>query len=300
MSFFQNPFNADFIGVWVLGDRHHNLDFKVPQNTGRGDTIITSWAEGPYDMSGVDVDGNDTDELTIIYAIDKPYFRKWAALTINVASGAADPTAVTVYEIISNLNANTTFSGLFRTALNKFNNGDPRLTIESLRDSTSIKFYIGKYETSGGRPYFSAAGGAETLLKFNYKAGVAECPSYFERHTIDNRYDYDDAQNMLIFLDAGVSLVDDDIIDNAVNEDGISLNYDSSNVQEDWQLLRGRSGIFEFTKYVSGAAPAAKVEIVYPAGAMAGDLATKIIIDGSGNEFHIPYTLQSGDLITPP
>jgi len=189
MSFYQNPFNSDFIGTWVLADRKHIPDYKIAYNYGRGDIQATAWAEGPYDLTGNDGDGNPKDELTIIYAIDIPSFKKWASLTIDIGAGAAVSTAVTAHEIVSNLNANATFAGLFTAVVERFQSGEPRVTIKALRDSTKIKFYIGMYDNSGSRPYFRAAGGAETELKFNFKAGVGEAPTYFDRHTIDQRYD---------------------------------------------------------------------------------------------------------------
>jgi hypothetical protein len=77
-------------------------------------------------------------------------------------------------------------------------------------------------------------------------------------------------------------------------------------VQEDWELLQGKSGLFQFTSG-PGAGPVTSTttQIIYPAGAKEGDLAKKIVTQKNGSavvvaEYEMPYTLQASDLITPP
>ena len=43
------------------------------------------------------------------------------------------------------------------------------------------------------------------MLKFNKYAGVADLPLFFERHTITNRFNYDDSQGNLIRLTHSIS-----------------------------------------------------------------------------------------------
>ena len=75
---------------------------------------------------------------------------------------------------------------------------------------------------------------------------------------------------------------------------GVSKEFDPTMVQDDWELLTGRSGIFQFTHDLGGG------EVVtYSAGAKVGDIAKKTITVGS-NVFEIPHTLTQSDLITPP
>jgi hypothetical protein len=119
-------------------------------------------------------------------------------------------------------------------------------------------------------------------------------PTYFDRHTIASRFDFEDSVNKLIALDPVGSTVDADVIDNAVDARGNSLGFSSGTVREDWELLEGQSGLFQFTNVVSGTET-----IIYSAGAEEGDLAKKIVTD-SGHTFELPHTLESGDLITPP
>ena len=282
MTFFQNLFTQDFEGNWLLGDRHHIPKFVCPRNAGRGDELVMVWKEGPYDLTGQDADGAiDKDLLSITFAMNDP--KAWATIQIDIGAGAASSSAVTPAEIVGNLNGNSVFADRFNAYLAKFDSGSQRVAIKQLKPVTQMKFYI---ENSG----------AEEALGFNDRAGVAELPTYFARHSIANRYTFDDSQNHLVALDPS-NLVDAAIIDEAVNYAGISLEYDSSSVKEDWQLLEGRSGLFDFTSDDGSSSPNTK--IIYPAGAKAGDLAKKIVSD-STSTFVIPYTLTDGDLITPP
>ena len=282
MSFFQNVFTYDFEGNWVLGDRQHIPKFVVRRNAGRGDEMVVAWNQGPYDLSGNDADGTNTcDTLEIVFALHD--FKNWATLSVDIASGADDTSAVTPSEVVTALNANTLFAERFTASLGGWTedtSGTKRVMIRQRKPATEMRFYI-----NNGR--------AEEKIQFNGRAGVAELPTYFGRHTIANRFTYDDCQNHLIALDT-TSSVEQNIMINAVDFKGNSMGYDGTTVQEDWQLLEGRSGLFDFTSNDGSG-----TVIVYPAGAQEGDLAKKIISD-SGNTFVIPYTLTSGDLITPP
>ncbi len=293
MPFFQNVFRSDFEGNWVLGDRHHSPKFVVPGNAGRGEELVVAWAEGPYDLSGVDADGtNTTDTLEIVYALRE--YKNWATLSIDIADGAAVASAVTADEIVANLNEDDTFAERFIAEVKYVVPTENRryVQIRSRRPATEFRFYI-----ENGR--------AEDILKFNMKAGVAEAPSYFARHTIANRFTYSDSQNALIELDPSTSDVHANIIDEAVDAKGISLGYDSNDVSEDWELLRGRSGLFNFQKITVDGSDRITEIIEYPAGAVEGDLGRKIAYTYSGGNTkpstitEIPYTLTGSDLVTP-
>lgn len=308
MSFYQNVFNADFRGNWVLADRQQALTFICPQNAGRGDQVVVVWEDGPYDLSGVDGDGNATSDLILGYSIGPTPFTHWTALTIDITATAVSTSAVTPVEIAIDLNANSTFSTYFTAKLEKF--GDVqvpnRVTITSKLDSNRLEFFV-----FNGR--------AESVLRFNARAGVSELPSYFDRHTISdapgtfssNILDFGDSNYLLILLDpdaaGGASVVDTAIIDAAVNPKGISLDLDSSTVQEDWRLLRGRSGLFTFQNIcLDGDGNIAQI-IEFHAGAVAGDMARKICYfrDAAGagsNPIQIteePHVLIDADLIEP-
>ena len=158
--------------------------------------------------------------------------------------------------------------------------------IKQKKPITEMRFYV-----KNGR--------AEEKLRFNGRAGVQELPTYFDRHSMDNRFTFEDSQNHLVALDISGSTVDLNIVLDAVNEKGIPMEFgwDGTTERADWELLEGKSGMFDFTNDDGSSNPNTK--IIYSAGAKAGDLAKKVVTNG-GNTFVIPYTLVSSDLITPP
>ncbi len=291
MPFFQNPFAREFQGYWSLGDRQHSLTFAVPGNAGRGPKHVAAWVEPPYNMSSNDADGNSANTLVIRYSLRNE--ARWATMSINVAAGAASSSAVTAEEIVANLNADTTFNDRFTAHIVKFDSGKSRVMIVSKQDETQITFYV-------------VNGRAEEKLSFNRRAGVAEMPTYFDRHTVESLIGGTvGSEGMVIELDPDANDVDADIIDAAVNAHGISLGYDSSDVSEDWELLRGRSGIFNFQKITVDSSDRITEIIEYPAGAVVGDMARKIAYTYTGAKTkpdqitEIPYVLDTGDLVTP-
>ena len=165
--------------------------------------------------------------------------------------------------------------------------------IKQKKAATEFSFYI-------------INGRAESVLGFNARAGVAEAPTYFARHTLANRFTYADSQGMLIQLNPLSSVVDANLVTNAVDARGITRGYSATTVQTDWQLLAGRSGLFTFTKGPSSSAVnSTEIVITYPAGARAGDFGMKTVTrkDSGGTVITVtqePYTLTSGDLVTPP
>lgn len=286
MSFFQNPFTQDFIAPWLLSDRKYTPDFKCPRNAGRGDEMVVSFGTAPFDLNGNDSDGNSTNILTISFSLNDP--KNWADLQVTI-SGASQ-TAVTLNEVITSLQNNTVFSEVFTARLRT----DNKVQITQIKPVTSMRFYI-------------KSGRAESVLLFNKLAGVSEMPTYFQRHTIANRFVFPDSQNALILLNAGSSNVDNAIIDNAVDPKGNSLGLSHSTVQADWQLIKGRSGLFMFQKNTIDAYNRITQTIEYSAGSGVGDLAvvTNYSYTGTTNTMpdqitQIPYTLTSGDLVTPP
>jgi len=298
MPFFQNPFFQDFRGNLVLGDRQLSPSFVCPLHAQRGNTeVISVELTTPVDVTGADGDGNNIKDLVINYAID-PNLRDFTAITVDLAAEAIVPAAATLLELVAGFNESDAFSAFFEATQQITTTGaNPtgRILIRSKLSAERIKFYVSNT-------------GAETVLQFNARAGVAELPTYFARHTVANRYTYNDSVALLIQLDpsnaGGASAVDDDVIDNAVNGKGDSLGYDSSTVQEDYELLSGRSGIFMFQNIcLDGDGNIAQI-IEYHAGAVAGDLARKIcyLRDGNTNPIQIteePYTLTADDLVTP-
>lgn len=290
MPFFQNPFADEFEGSWPVGDRQHMPTYVIKPNAGRGKEIIHSWNKGPYDLSGTDSDGNDKKYLNIVYALHNP--KNWATMQIDLTATAASAAAVTVEEVLSALNASTLFKERFIAEIGSYNDVTANtIKIRSKKPTTEFKFYVRN-------------GQAEEALGFNARAGVAELPTYLSRHTIDNRFNYVDSQNAIIELNPS-SNVDAAIINNAVDARGVSLGYSSGTVQSDWELLRGRAGIYTFQKLIVDGSDRITQIIEYPAGAKAGDMAKKINYAYSGSNTNpdqiteIPYTLTNGDLVTP-
>jgi hypothetical protein len=274
MSFFQNCFDTEFRGNWVLADRQYSLTFTCPANRNTSNFMI-AYNKGPYDFSA-------DNTLTINYAYDID-FKAWSALSINVAGATA--AATTVYEVVAALNANTTFASMWLAVVQTYED-NPCVLIRSKLDRPKqvVKTYISN-------------GGAETKLNFNRFAGVSELPTYFERHTIAERFDFPDSVNQLILLD-NTDPVDQDIIEQA--------GFVPGNMLADWELLRGRaSGLFKFrNQTVDGSGRLTEV-IEYGAGAQVGDFARKTQYVYSGANTvpseitEIPHVLVSGDLITP-
>lgn len=298
MAFFQNPFSIDFYGNWVLADRKQVLRFPnnklVFRNHGRGDEMVIAWNEGPYDLSGNDVDGNARQNLQLTLAVDADGFTNWATITVDI-SGAV-PAATTSAEIVAALNADATFAGYFTAVLGKFPSGADRVSIKQDLPVTRMRFYV-----PNGR--------AEEAMRFNARADVAELPAYFSRHTMASRNDFGDSQNILIELDvsgwaAEGDSVDGDVVYHAVDSKGAALNLDPTDPSEDWELLEGRSGLFMFRKNCLDDSDNIVQTIEYQAGAGVGDMAKRIcyVYNGHGQPTQTteePYTLTADDLIEP-
>jgi len=283
MSYFQNPFSQDFIATWLLSDRQYNPDFKCPRNAGRGDEMVVAFGEALYDLSGNDGNGNSKAVLTISFALNDS--KNWADLAVTIS--AFSLAATTMEEVVISLRANAVFDDFFTTRIRT----DNKVEIKQKKPVTSMKFFI-----KNGR--------AESVLKFNKLAGVAELPSFFNRHSIANRFNYTDSQNALILLNTSV-VEDAAVINNAVDEKSVSRGLSSGTVQEDWQLIKGRSGMFKFQKITVDGSNRITQIIEYSAGSLAGDLSKKTAYAYTGANTspsqitEIPYTLQIVDMINP-
>ena len=289
--YFQNPFTDEFRGNWVLGDRQLALTFPCPVNTGRGADLITVWNEGPYNFGGLDSDGNATNILNVVFAISGDLFKNWATIPINVAG--AVPAVTLPAEVVAKLNADLTFNSFFVATLEKFPSGTDRITVRVANSSRKIKFYIQN-------------GQAEAIICFNARAGVSEMPTYFLRHTVGNRFIFEDSQNGLIPLDMTKN-VDRGVVSNAVNSNGVTLGFDPAVVQPDWKLLRGRSGIFNFQILTVDVSNRITQIIEFGAGAKVGDMARRIQYNYTGlltqpdRIWETPYQLTAVEIaITPP
>jgi hypothetical protein len=294
MPFFQNPFASDFEGYWVLADRQASLTFRCPRNAGRGAENATAWTQGPYNLSGTDADGNDTNVLNLFFSTNMGDYKNWTAVSVTLTG--ANQGAVLPSEIVGCLNGNTLFSDWFTASLQTFQKNptgfisNDRIVITQKKPQVSMRFYV-------------AIGQAESLIQFNKLAGVAPLPTYFARHTIANRYEFPDSQNALIQLSTtGTQAA---VINDALNPRGNSLGFSSSAVPADYALLAGRSGLFLFTNNTLDGSGRVTSSILYQAGAVVGDTGKKTEYTYSGSNTtpstiaEIPYVLASGDIITP-
>lgn len=275
MSFFQNPFNEEFRGSIPFGDRQYNLTFSVPANRNQANGMI-AWNLEPYDLSTY-------DQFTINFAIDNSEFKNYAAITVDISGATA--AATTANEIVTLLNADEKFSSWFTAMVVESNKGSHVYRV-------GIKANTGKQM----RVYITNSG-AERILGFNKYAGVAELPTYFARHTIANRFTYADSQACLVELDEADTAVDQPIIVNA--------GFTAADMKEEWELLAGRVGIFTFKKQTVDSSSRVTEIIEYSAGAGVGDVGRKTTYTYTAAKTapdtiaEIPYTLTSGDLISP-
>lgn len=271
MSFFQNVFDQEFQGYLVLGDRQASTTYKIAANKNAHNKQI-AWVAGPYDLSS-------ENTLTLNYSWDRDY-KIWSSVSIDVAG--LNPSSTKAIEIVSKLNANPVFSELLIASAVEFDNSTTVVVSKNVLKKQEIKIYFSN-------------NGAETKMRFNKYAGIAELPSYFERHTIENRNNYSDSIGTLIKLDEN-DVVDQDIIESA----GFSLTP-----KQDYELIRGRSGLFMFQKITVDESDRITQIIEYPAGAVAGDFARKINYTFTGTNKNpskvteIPYVLSNGDLVVP-
>ena len=296
MTYFQNVFVEDFISAVGPTDRQYNRNYKCPGNPGRGHDIVVTWGQNPFNLSGNDSDGNSKANLTLQFAIDSPNFKEWGKVAFDVRTGAASASAVTPEEIITLLNANATFAGWFTATLQEIKAENGEITRKAVMIRQNQKHERMKF--------FVVNGGAEEILKFNGRATVQELPSYFTRHTVANRTIYTDSLGMLIALNTGLN-VDAGVINTAVDKNGKSLGYSSGTVLADWQLLKGTSDNFMFSKNTVDSSSRVTETILYPAGAVAGDYAKKTTYTYTGAKTapdkvcEIPYVLTGSDLVTP-
>lgn len=273
MPFFQNVLDQEFQGYIVLADRKLVPTFKVGPNRNTQSNQV-AWNPGPYDFSSGGV-------LEFNFSWD-PEFRNWSALNVDVTG--SDPAATLPREVVDILNSDPVFHSMYVASVVKVEGSDTVGIAKNPQRKQGFKAYFGN-------------GGAERSLGFNRKAGVAELPEYFGRHTIANRNDYPDSMAHLVRLDEA------NPVDQAIIE---AAGFAPADMKADWELLRGRaSGIFTFKKITVDGSDRITEVVEYPAGALPGDFAKKTnYVYTSSNKnpssvTEIPYTLTESDLVEP-
>lgn len=265
MPYFQNVSNSEFIGVYVVSDRKYSKDYRVKPNQNTSALMVSQ--AGPFDLTTANLFG-------IKYSPNAG--TDWYQVSVTLTSGSAR----TAMNVADDLNTNTSFAAMFGASVS----GD-RLVIRAVNHMNhNFRAYIPNLADP-----LDASTSAEQKLKFNLKAPVAEMPSYFSRYAIGN---------MPGALLVELTQPDEDFV---ITNAGLSTTP-----KEDWEFLEGTSGLFTFKKQTVDSSSRVTQIIEYPCGARAGDLAKKINMTYSGaktqpdNITEIPYTLESGDLITPP
>lgn len=290
MPFFQNVFDSEFAAALASADK----TFKIRPNSGRSKDVIATWNRKlNYDLSGDDADGNHNYILTISVC-NSPDGKVWQDIEIDFDDEEVSLSTITPWEIKTALEANAEVNAKFDIVLLPGKSEAPTLQIKKKAKNNVdfFKFYIQNT-------------GAETVLKFNARAGVIELPTWFSRHSIANRFTYTDGLGLIVELDPDGSDVDAAIIDNAVDANGNSMGFDSSSVSDDYALLKGNSPNFVFRKNTVDGSNRITASIYYNAGSIAGDSAKKVIYTYTAANttpdkvMEVPYTLESGDLITP-
>jgi len=268
MSFFQNLFNSEFRGNWNLDDKKYSLTFACPANV-NSSNFQSTYNVGPWNLSGIET-------LTLNYAYD-PEFKNYSALSIDVSG--TNSSATTANEVCNKLNSDETFASMFIASIKGFS---VLIAAKSNRNKSEIKLWISN-------------SGAEQSLGFNKKAGVSEMPSYFARHTIENRFNFSDSAGQLILLDEN-DPIDQKIIENA----GLS----PYGMRQDWELIAGKaSGLFTCQKLTIDNQDRITQIIEYPTGSAVGAFARKINYVYSGSNINpdivteIPHVLSSNDLV---
>ena len=176
MSFYQNVFGTEYNGYYIISDlKGYTLTFKVPANKNIGEYFIC-WNTGPFDLTG---------KTSLTFNISQDLnFKNWSSFTVNL--GAI--TVVTASQIIDILNADATFANYFTASLYKTN----QVGIRQKKPVTQFKSFISN--TS-----------AETVLRFNRFAGIADIPSYFDKDTIENTLDTPESNGLLIRLGKSIT-----------------------------------------------------------------------------------------------
>ena len=274
MAFFQNPFEFTFNGSLFGIGPQYTISYTIGANRNKSNYIAAYNAE-PYDLSA-------GATLTFNIALD-PDMLSFQPFTMTLTGD--NISAVTAFEVVSSLNSNTTFSEYFTARVTKFTNSDTKNTVLILAKNRN--FF---------RCYVSNTNAAFSLA-VNKHAPVKELPDLFQQYSIQNIYSYLNlGSERILYLNPNNSN-DAKVITNA--------GFDPNNPTPDWKLLASASPLYTFTKtvYISETTNI-DYKIIYHAGAIAGQMAKKIVYQYDENDnivgvCEIPYILTNDDLLDP-
>tara|TARA_Y100000034_G_scaffold38278_1_gene47007 strand:+ start:26322 stop:27191 length:870 start_codon:yes stop_codon:yes gene_type:complete len=287
MPFYMNPFNQEYKGMFPQVDHHAFpkplITYTIPNNKNNSVAMI-AWKVEPYDFSSL-------PDLTINYAVDANH-QFFAALTIDVSGATA--AATTAAEVATALNANAIFTTLFKAKAQNIQE-------TPLTASTQSVLITSKKPNDAIKAYISNSS-AESKLRFNLNAGIAEIPTYFSKDNITN-YHLANSAGQLIELDGTDTAIDRPIIRDFLNNQA----WTNADLLEDWQMLEGRGGRFKFTINTINGDGQITDSIQWGAGAIAGDMAVRIIRVWGGatdtspdEEYEVPHVLTSTDVANVP
>lgn len=274
MAFFQNPFEFTFNGSLFGIGSEYNISYGIGANRNKSN-YITLYNLEPYDLS-------EGTELTFNIAID-PDMLHFGSFSVTITG--LDTTAITAAEVVASLNSNVNFNQYFTAKIIKFSASDANNTVSMIaKNRMFFRCYISNKS-------------ACFPLAINKYAPVKELPDLFQQYAVKNIFTYlNYGSQRIIYLDP--SDVDDaKVITNA--------GFDPDNPTPDWKLLASASPHYTFTKTVYNSENSSiYYKLVYPAGAIAGQMCKKIIYEYDEEEnvvgvCEIPYILNNDDLIYP-
>jgi len=345
MAFFQNLFDAEYEGYWTLGDyRGYSLTFKVPSNKNKGEAFV-AWNTEPYDLSvngnltinfAYDPDFKNFASLTVNVAGATPGatlaseirdilngtagFSDWFTAGIDNPVRGGDrsggPFRLFIRQKKSNIAFRTYVSNTGAELKLKFNKFAGVADIPSYFEKDTIANRFDTTESNGRLIRLSHAITGNTAANPSVVTSVAHGLS-----SNDVVYFVDSNSTPTLNGPRVVTVTGPDTFTVPVNvttagttgewlnanEHEIVTDYglDYSTMLPDWAHLRGRTSSYMFTKNTVDVSNRITTQIVWQAGAKAGQLAKKIVNTYSGanttpsTTIELPYVLTASDLLTP-
>ena len=297
-EFFQNVFNKDFHGtIYGVGETESPVNWTVGANIGRSTNSVVHWA-GPGVAGGrYNLTGKTT--LTVKFA-RQSHPNVFFTIAVDVTATASAASSVSIHEIVTDLNADSTFSTLMTASVID----GPSEVTDATHGFAGGGGTAKQIDITGKVPgeFYILNAGAEEVLKFNKKAPIKELLTFFKRFAWD--VDGTPAAAGGVATTASVlPLIWLDIADAnaqaALTTAGVA---DPWTRQDDYQLLKGNVPEYRFVKNTWSGADHT-VQITYNAGAGVGDPAIKTTMVYASNKMTesttVPHILVAGDLVTP-
>lgn len=344
MSFFQNLFDAEYEGYWTLGDyKGYSLTFKVPANKNKPEAFVC-WNTEPYDLSAngnltinfaydpefknfaqltVDVSGA-TPGATLASEIRDilnatPGFSDWFIAGLDNPTGkerTSGPFRLFIRQKKSNTTFRTYVSNTGAELKLKFNKFAGVADIPSYFEKDSIANRFAKPESNGRLIRLSHAITGNTVANPTIVTSVAHGLATNDVVYFVNSNSTPSLNGSKVVTVTGVDTftvpVDVTVAGTTgewmnANEYQIVTEYglDYTTMLADWQHLRGRTSSYMFTKNTIDGSGRVTSKLVWQAGAVAGQLAKKVVNTYTSAEttptitLELPYVLTASDLLSP-